>query len=209
MAARVNRATPRRTQADRRAETERRVLEAATRLVAEHGAQRLSLRDIGAESGYSRGIVNHHFGTREQLLKALLVHLQQSFALPETEATGLELLALTVATYIDHLHDRSPRGQAFLLLWAEAIGTQGPLRAMFDERDSWFRSLLAAHVKQGIEEGSIRADADPAAAAVSILGMLRGIGLQLMLTPGCANPTEIRDEAVRTVRNGLSPTRTG
>jgi len=43
--------------------------------------------------------------------------------------------------------------------------------------------VLADIVTQGVEEESIRADVDPLAVAVVLVGQLRGIGLQLMLTP--------------------------
>ncbi len=195
---------PRRSQAERRATTEERVLAAAARLIAAHGAQNLSLRDIGRDAGYSRGIVNHHFGTRQALLKALTERAQQAFALPHTDTTGLDRLAFTVEKYLDYLTERGPNGQAFLLLWADAVGSEPSLREIFEQRDTSFRHTLAQHVEQGIQEGSVRPDADPQAVAVSILGMLRGIGLQLLLTPTLSSITAIRDDAVKTIRNGLT-----
>jgi AcrR family transcriptional regulator len=196
--------SPRRSQAERRATTEEKVLEAATRLIATHGAQNLSLRDIGREAGYSRGIVNHHFGTRQALLNALTEHAQQTFALPPTDSTGLDLLAFTVEKYLDYLTERAPNGQAFLLLWADAVGSEPALQDVFKERDASFRQTLAHHVEQGMQEGSIRADADPQAVAVSVLGMLRGIGLQLLLAATVSSLDAIRDEAVKIIRNGLA-----
>lgn len=204
MASSVMSRIPRRSQSERRATTEEKVLDAAARLIAAHGAQNLSLRDIGREAGYSRGIVNHHFGTREALLKALAERAQQTFALPHTDATGLDLLALTVEKYLDYLTERAPKGQAFLLLWADAVGAEPSLRAIFAQRDASFRQTLAQHVEQGMQEGSVRTDADPQAVAVSILGMLRGIGLQLLLTPDLLSISAIRDDAVKTIRNGLA-----
>lgn len=198
---------PRRSQAERRATTEEKVLEAAARLIAAHGAQNLSLRDVGQEAGYSRGIVNHHFGTQQALLKALTVRAQETFALPETDSTGLDLLVFTVEKYLDYLAERSPNGQAFLLLWADAVGSEPSLQEIFEERDSSFRQTLAQHVEQGMLEGSIRPDANPQAVAVSVLGMLRGIGLQLLLTPALSSINAIRDDAVKTIRNGLASER--
>lgn len=196
-----------RSQAERRADAERRILLAATRLIADRGVRSVSLQDVGREAGYSRGIVNHHFGTKQELIKAVIVHAQQAFALPATDATGLDLLLLTVGRYIDYLRERQPAGQAFLLLWATAVGSEPALRAMFVERDAWFRDLLAQHVHEGIVEGSVRADASPAAVSTSILGMLRGIGLQLMLMSDDESLDVIRDGAVDTIRHGLASDR--
>ncbi len=55
----------RRTQEQRRAETERRVLDAAMTLIAAHGSRSITLAQVGEAARYSRGIVYHHFGSRE------------------------------------------------------------------------------------------------------------------------------------------------
>ena len=52
-------APPRRTQAERVAESDTRMLQAALRLVATRGYSQATLEAIGAESGYSRGLVSH------------------------------------------------------------------------------------------------------------------------------------------------------
>ncbi len=195
---------PRRTQAERRAETGRRLLEAAQRLIAADGSGALSLQKVGEEAGYSRGIVTYQFGSKDALLRAVILDAQAAFAVPPTEATGLDLLMLTIETYLVQLQRLRPTGQAFLLLWAEAVGSEPSLRSLFTERDAWFRDVLAGQVRDGINEGSIRADADPPAVAVAILGMLRGVGLELILTPGAAPPEQISTSIVTMLRAGLA-----
>ena len=56
---------------------------------------------------------------------------------------------------------------------------------------------LADKVREGIHDGSVRADADPEAMAVSLVGLLRGIALQLISTPPPARIKAIIDEAER------------
>ena len=46
----------RRTQAERRAESDSRMLRAATQLIAKHGSAGVSLAKIGVAAGYSRGL---------------------------------------------------------------------------------------------------------------------------------------------------------
>src|SRR5579859_7195148 len=73
-----SRGTPTRlTQPQRRAAAERRVLDATARLIAQGGSSMLTLADVGREAGYSRGIVTHHFGTKEALLARLAAAAQQ------------------------------------------------------------------------------------------------------------------------------------
>jgi TetR/AcrR family transcriptional regulator, repressor for neighboring sulfatase len=51
------------------------VLDAATDLFAERGPAATSIRDIAARSNVNHGLVFRHFGTKEQLVGAVLDHL--------------------------------------------------------------------------------------------------------------------------------------
>lgn len=163
----------------------------------------VSLADIGAEAGYSRGIVTHQFGTKEQLLAAVAKETQRSFATPDVDG-GLNQVVSSVEHYLTFLHERAPNGQAFLQLWAESIADEPGLRPIFVERDTAFREILADDVRTGITDGTIRKDADPHAVAVSVLGLLRGVALQLMATPMVDRRETITAEAVQIVRRGLA-----
>jgi hypothetical protein len=94
-------------------------------------------------------------------------------------------------------------------MWVEAVASKPGLREVYFERDDWFRAVLADIVTQGVEEESIRADVDPLAVAVVLVGQLRGIGLQLMLTPDSASYKSIRRQALDLVRHGLTSQPTG
>ena len=57
------RARPR-TQAERTALSDRRMLEAAIRLIIERGTAGTTLREIGERAGYSRGLASYRFGNK-------------------------------------------------------------------------------------------------------------------------------------------------
>jgi AcrR family transcriptional regulator len=196
----------RRTQQERRATTERRVLDAATQLIAQRGSRAVTLAEVGRAAGYSRGIVHAHFGSREQLLEAV-VREAQRFDVPPVEGNGLDRLTALVAAYLANARRRAPSTGAFLLLWAESVADDPVLGPLFADRDTAFRADLADHVRQGAEDGSIRPDADPDAVAAVLLGLLRGIGMQLVSTTGRsldAAGDGIVDAAVALVGLGLA-----
>jgi AcrR family transcriptional regulator len=197
----------RRTQQERRATTERRVLDAATELIAQRGSRAVTLAEVGRAAGYSRGIVHAHFGSREQLLEAV-VRDAQRFDVPPVEGHGLDRLTALVTAYLANVRTRAPATGAFLLLWAESVADDPVLGPLFAERDTAFRAALAEHVRQGADDGSIRADADPDAVAVVLLGLLRGIGMQLASASGRALDAagdEVVSAAVALLGQGLSP----
>jgi AcrR family transcriptional regulator len=61
----------RRTQPERRAESEQRLPPATAELIVERGFGQLSLSAIGERAGYSHALVNHLFGTKAALIERL------------------------------------------------------------------------------------------------------------------------------------------
>ena len=68
------------------------ILEAATSLFAERGPAATSIRDIAARSNVNHGLVFRHFGTKDQLVGAVLDHLGATTnTLQRTGASPAEL----------------------------------------------------------------------------------------------------------------------
>jgi hypothetical protein len=88
-------------------------------------------------------------------------------------------------------------------MWGEAAAARSRLRLVFAERDAMFCDLLRSYIDEGVKEGSVRADVNPAAAATAIMGQLRGIGLKLMLDPGASSAETIRHATVEMTRHAL------
>jgi len=184
--------TTRRTQQERRAQAEAALLDAAAELVVQHGVRSLTLARVGEEAGYSRGIVTHHFGSKQALLERLARATQVGFVpglgdLPP----GLDRLLRLIDGYIGALGDVGTMNRAFLLLWAEAA-TASELAPIFRERDEAFRSDLRSDVTAGITDGDVRPDVEPGDVAIAVVGQLRGIGLQRLLDPHTVDTARLR-----------------
>lgn len=192
----------RRTQEQRRAEAERRVLDSAMTLIARNGSRAITLAQVGEAAGYSRGIVHQYFGNRAGLLEAVMRDAG-TFDVPEYEGNAREQITDLVASYFRNVVDRTPSSRAFLQLWGEAIAADPVLTPLFAERDASFRKFLAGRIKAGVGDGSIRADIDPKSGAVLLLSILRGTGLQLIATPPVRNLPALVTEAKRSVAAAL------
>lgn len=91
-----------------RAEVAAAILEAATDLFAERGPAATSIRDIAARSNVNHGLVFRHFGTKEQLVGAVLDHLGANLS--------ALLVAETPADVLDRALDRQMRVMARTVL---------------------------------------------------------------------------------------------
>jgi AcrR family transcriptional regulator len=204
VAARTPYPTGRRTQAERRQQTGAALMRAAAEVVIEQGVRSLTLARVGERAGYSRGIVTHHFGSKQALLDALARATQRGFVPGVVQPPGLDRLLFLVDGYIAALGSAGTMNRAFLLLWAEAA-TAAELADTFRERDEQFRAELRADVAAGVADGTIRADTDPHDVAVAVLGQLRGIGLQRLLDPAAVDTERLRHVVTDHWRRTLQP----
>ena len=175
----------RRTQEERRAEAERRLVQAAAELVGEVGPSRVTLANVGERAGYSRGLATHHFGSKGALMQRLVdtVTVQFRDAIVEgasdsvlDQATGL------VHTYFEVLADLRPVNRARLVLWADAVATDSAdVRHAMVSADREFREELAKRFEHGVSAGEVPSSVDPDGLAAVVVGMLRGVALQSLL----------------------------
>jgi AcrR family transcriptional regulator len=199
-------ATGTRTQRQRREETERRLLDAAAALVAAGGSRAVTLQEVGRLAGYSRGIVNHMFGTKEALLAALVAGAQQRVGPPRASSPGLGRLRQRAARYIDQISAGDEHARAFLVLWAESVGATPQLRAIFAERDILFCGEILEDLRAGIADGDIRPDIDAEGVTLALIAQLRGAGLHMIIrdaTPG--STARVRKAVLASLHRNLAP----
>jgi AcrR family transcriptional regulator len=197
-------ATARRTQKERRDRAEAALLAAAAELVVEQGVSSLTLARVSARAGYSRGLVTHHFGSKQALLERLARTTQTGFV-PGLDGLppGLDRLLRLIDGYLGALGEVGVLNRAFLLLWAEAA-TASELAPIFRERDEAFRADLREDVAAGIADGAIRPEVVPDEVAIAVVGQLRGIGLQRLLDPQAVDTPRLRRSVTEHWRRALA-----
>ena len=195
----------RRTQAERRAETERRLLAAAAELVDAEGVGALTLAAVGIRAGYSRGIVTHHFGSRGALMETLIGSLQDLVPAAPPNLSGIDRVIAQIDLYLKTLQDNPRDTRVFSMLWAEAAAGETDLRPVFADRDADFRASFARSLDAAVIDGSLR-PIDTEAVAAWIVGQLRGIALQRVLTPNDLDIAALRQSIGTILRAGLAQT---
>ncbi|MFJ6147140.1 TetR/AcrR family transcriptional regulator [Streptomyces anulatus] len=162
------------------AETQRRLVAAAWELAAEGGAAAASVQAVADRSGISRGSVAWHFGSKDGLLKAVIVEAFRwgtSFMRERLAAAGPDagVEALIGANF--DLMSR-PEAHVFSTLLIEAVSRESPLRATYAEEYAKIRGLYADHLRTA--DAHV---ADPEAVAAALLGGTLGINIQHRLDP--------------------------
>lgn len=199
----------RRTQAERTATAARRMIRAAGKLIARQGYTKTSLAQVGKEAGYTGGLVSHHFGSKEGLLRELVGNITGRFysdqLAPVTDGkTGLEALYATAEAYLGELVVREERMRALYVLMGESLGPVSEINPVFAELNKGFRVNVRRLIEEGMVSGEVRADVDPDAEAAAVVGLLRGVAFQWMADPGCFDLERVGASVHETLRRNLA-----
>jgi AcrR family transcriptional regulator len=206
----------RRTQAERRAASEAALLRAAAELISERGFERASLRAIGERAGISRAMPAYHFGSKDALVAHLVQRGSEGTILAAADAvqrdhaggepaSTLEVLTTIIETYLDSLAaDGAPEERAVVVIWGASFPAESPLDAVVEsDRQSHF--ALTETIRAGQQDGSVRSDLDPEAAAWWLMGLARGIAGFTLNQPGLAANPAVRRLCADAIRATLSP----
>jgi AcrR family transcriptional regulator len=175
----------RRTQEERRDESEQRMLAAGVRLVAQLGPEKLTLTDVGKNAGYSRGLPAHHFGSRENYLKALASYVAIEFdrTLPDVDrVSGLEAVLEITRAVLDQLKADPNGGLATQIVLADPRRDRALSEDIAELRDNTL-ALLSRHIEGGIKAGEIRATVVPDYASLLIAAGICGLIDSLLANP--------------------------
>lgn len=194
----------RRTQADRRHDAEQRLLESGLQVIGQKGVAGMTLNEVGALAGYSRGLVAHHYGNKEQFLAALAHYVRQRILEVREQTSvlepGLNSLLGNIAQYM-----RTPdsHGRAIYAMLNEAMIFDGSLRECMQTFTRLTVDGYKTELRIAIEKGEIRADIDLETTAIFIVGLLRGTAMQHLLAPQDFPIDQVRTKLLDTVRRML------
>ncbi|HEX4740228.1 MAG TPA: TetR/AcrR family transcriptional regulator [Caulobacteraceae bacterium] len=200
-------AVKRRSQAERREEAETRLIQAATKLVAERGYGGFTLAEVSDAAGYSRGLPGHYFGSKEDLLALVVQTAVENYRnavaqLPAAEP-GMPKIAALIRRYV---HKRGmTTTRAFGMLISEAM-VRPRLKRTITTLNASGLAALKADLQAGIEAGNIRPDVDIDLQARMIYAFLRG----QMLFAGLDNQFDgqaVGEEFIATLEARLTPSR--
>ncbi len=168
----------RRTNQQRRQESDKRLLDAGLRLVAEKGAAGATLGDIGIAAGFSRSLPLERFGSKLQFLIALVDRTEDWFnqwAFADLKGKeGLEGLTARIEAHLASATASWDATSALFMLYFEALTVVPELRPRVTAVGHAYRSALRDLIRQGQERGEIRRDIDAEIEATALFGAIRG-----------------------------------
>ena len=183
------------------------ILSAAQDIIAEQGYPAASARTVAARCGISPGTLTYHFPSIDALLGAALREASIEYTHSAINlARELPGAADRLMSLIDAALPSSAGSLRNWRLWIEywARASHHPdLAALHSERYAEWRSTFAQIVAAGVESGEFK-PVDPASAALTLVALLDGLGLQTVIGDSAVSVSTARgilDEYVTTLRS--------
>lgn len=183
----MNASRPRLTQAERTALSDRRMFESAMQLISAQGANRTTLRAICEQAGYSRGLANYRFGSKDVFLQQLLAHFNQEWT-DQLERhvqhkCGLDAFFGAVDALETFLVERAEYMRGGYLIWYESIGGDNEVRTRLQHNHDTYRTEAARWISDAQRLGQVRPDVDPEQFAILYCSVVFGTVFQWLATP--------------------------
>jgi AcrR family transcriptional regulator len=198
----------RRTNEQRRNESDKRLLDAGLRLVAKKGAAGATLADIGLAAGFSRSLPLERFGSKQQFLVALVDRTEQWFnqwAFADLQGKeGLEGLTARIEAHLASAAASWDATSALFLLYFESLTVVPELRSRVTAVGHAYRTALSDLIRQGQALGEIRADVDPDVEATVLFGAIRGTIAQWLFEPKFIDLKKVARSLAENTRRSLS-----
>lgn len=182
--------------------TRQRIIDAARSLMGSRPMEGLTVADIAAEAGMSKGSVYYHFDDLGQILDAAAVAelrgILASFERAATLATSAHDALLRIA---DAFIDLFGAGAPLSCVVSAPLRTAGEELADLRGR---LHGLVAAQVARGKGEGSVRPDVDEDLAAAAITGVFTSMVLcRPQLCATAEGRRELHDQMLGFIVGGL------
>ena len=202
----------RRTQAARRAESERRILEAAILTIGKKGINQTSLADVGEAAGYSRGLPAHLFGNKDNLIfraaQSLMLSPPRNSLFAVTTDGGIAEMVEMLEQWFLVARDQPQVTQGILVLWSEgligSLALKSPeLHGLLQTIDQAGRHRLREFLQNADARGELRPAVDIETQPVLIIGAVLGILWQWLISPQAFDLLKVAQSYLKELSRGL------
>jgi AcrR family transcriptional regulator len=186
-------------------ERRREIANAVARIAVARGVEAISFREVASEAGISVALVQHYFGTKENLLigtinvqsEAIGQRMLAELGDLEPDADPLRRIEAIATTFLP-VDDRSTSEMRLYLAFAGAALTNDALRTTEAFRNEGvLRAAVAELLELAASQHRVRDDLIPDIEARAIISLVLGLSLAVLLDSTTA------DEAVGVLKAHL------
>ena len=182
------------------------IIEATKRCVAKFGYPNATIDRICAEANISRGLINHHFSSKDDLMIRTYEHLAEQLreetrkaARDVGDSPELRLTALIRASFAEPIFTPDTL-RVWLGFWSVVPHEEQISATHRKLYDSYRRALTRL-----FEEFHVPGSQVPAQAAMTLTALIDGFWLERAVDPGSFTPEAAEAACLRVARGFLTP----
>ena len=179
--------TLKRTQAERTAQSDLLMVDAAVHLIVSRGTAGTHLKDVGEIAGYSRGLASYRFGNKAGLFTQIIHAVGDEWLREMGRAVqnqdGLPALLSATDAHYRFVLEAADRIRAFYILWFDSIGPDPALKNVIANVHERRQRDVEEWITRGIRAGNVRADVNIRSIAEQFCASIIGIVYQWLVTP--------------------------
>lgn len=160
-------------------------IDAAIDVVVREGFERLTMRQIATEAGYSHGAISRYFPDKQSLLAAAFLRLNQKVDERITENVGglrgLAALESTCRAVLPYA-DRRNTARVIIAFW-DRIPHYSDLREVWEQNSNRWRARFVQHLEEARDDDELHADIDVAVTVNEISARNMGWIMLTVLLP--------------------------
>lgn len=165
---------------------------AVWRLASRDGLEAVTVRNVADEAGWSTGAVVHYFSDKEDLLLSAFETVADRVrrrvgAAEERTSDPLELARAWLVEGLPLDGERRADVRVWFALLGLALTRPALARAQRLTYRAW-RRRVAELLRDAQQNGSIREDVDPSAAAAALVALVDGLAIQATFEPRAMGP---------------------
>lgn len=153
------------------------ILDAAISVIAARGVRGLRVEEVAKAAGVAVSLLYYHFGSRDGLVRATLDHANERAAAAPTVAGGESGYDAARRILLGEL-DGAPHVRETSVVWGEVLASavfEPGLRDQLRAANATWVGLVAARIREGQADGSVRADADADGCAERLTALIDGL----------------------------------
>ncbi|MEQ8204922.1 MAG: TetR/AcrR family transcriptional regulator [Woeseia sp.] len=212
MAEQPHKAAGSRTQAERSAQSDSAMLEAAIDLILERGTEKTTLAAIGEKAGYSRGLATYRFGSKaglyDTVCKAIsrrwLTYLRDGAG----DLSGVDAMCAALDAFFRFLSDRPREARVLHILYCGAASPTSEYRETSRSIHQRQQNDVADWIRAGIADSSIRPGTDPQSVAAQYIAYISGMTYLWVIDPDTVDFGKANEDMKLHLRRSLSATGT-
>lgn len=179
------------------------LIKAALASLARGGIREFTIDNICKEAGVSRGLITHHFKSKDGLLVAVYRTMYERMhdVLERPHPHKPRLLAILDAVFAPELFSRDELN-IWLALWTEIVNNPALKREHRRQYTRYRRSIEAA-VGELVAERGLTTDIKPL--AQMLIALVDGLGLERCIEPKLLSPRAAKQICLSTLEQFLGP----